>query len=97
VTAISEVSDAMTKFAAGCVPNITLVAPVNPLPVTVTVVPPEVGPEVGDMAVTMGGVPAEASTRGFNAIPSKSNTTTIPFRARMRARINGVFIAQPLI
>ena len=36
------------------VPNLTAVAPVNPVPVTVTHVPPAVGPLVGEMAVTVG-------------------------------------------
>ena len=36
-------------------PNFTLVTPVKLVPVTVTVVPPAVGPEVGEMLVTVGG------------------------------------------
>jgi hypothetical protein len=35
-------------------PNFTLVAPVKFVPVSVTVVPPAVGPEVGLMLVTVG-------------------------------------------
>jgi len=35
-------------------PNFTLVAPVNPVPVTMTVVPPTTGPVAGEMPVTVG-------------------------------------------
>ncbi len=40
--------------AAGVGPNVTLVAPVKLVPVTVTVVPPVVGPLDGLIAVTVG-------------------------------------------
>jgi hypothetical protein len=43
------------KLVAGVVPNDTDVAPVNPEPVTVNVVPPAVGPEDGLTAVIAGG------------------------------------------
>ena len=36
------------------VPNLTAVAPVNPVPVTVTRVPPAVGPLAGEITVTVG-------------------------------------------
>ena len=36
-------------------PKSTAVAPVNPVPVTVTMSPPAVGPLVGQTAVTVGG------------------------------------------
>jgi hypothetical protein len=35
-------------------PNITAVAPVNPVPVTVTEVPPPKGPRAGEILVTVG-------------------------------------------
>ena len=35
-------------------PNRTVVAPVNPVPVIVTDVPPAFGPDVGEIAVTFG-------------------------------------------
>jgi hypothetical protein len=38
----------------GVVPNMTAVAPVNPVPVMVTVVPPIAGPLVGEILVTVG-------------------------------------------
>jgi hypothetical protein len=40
--------------AAGVEPNVTAVAPVNPVPVIVTLVPPVAGPEVGATLVTVG-------------------------------------------
>ena len=42
------------RWVPAVVPNLTAVAPVNPLPVTITRVPPAVGPLVGEMAVTFG-------------------------------------------
>ncbi len=36
-------------------PNMMAVAPVKPVPLRLTVVPPAAGPEVGLMAVTLGG------------------------------------------
>ena len=36
------------------VPNLTVVAPVNPVPVIVTVVPPATGPVAGEMLVMVG-------------------------------------------
>jgi len=41
---------------AGTVPNITLVASVNPVPLMTTVVPPSVGPVEGEIPVTVGAV-----------------------------------------
>ena len=38
----------------GVVPNLTAVAPVNPVPVIVTVVPPAADPLAGEMLVTVG-------------------------------------------
>jgi hypothetical protein len=52
---VSCESDTTVKLVAGVAPNDTDVAPVNPEPVTVTVVPPAAGPEDGLTAVTAGG------------------------------------------
>ena len=41
----------------GIVPNVTAVAPVNPVPVTVTSVSPAVDPFFGEIPVTFGGAP----------------------------------------
>ena len=42
------------KMVAVEAPNLTAVAPVKPVPVIVTVVPPPAGPDVGDLPVTGG-------------------------------------------
>lgn len=47
VTAVIRVSETTLKDAAALVPKRTALAPVKPVPVTVTLVPPAVGPEVG--------------------------------------------------
>jgi hypothetical protein len=54
-TAVISVEDTTVKLVAATAPKATLVAPVNPVPVMVTVVPPAVVPEVGEMEVTAGG------------------------------------------
>ncbi len=43
-----------TTFDAGVPPKVTLVAPVNEVPVSVTFVPPEAGPEAGETFVSVG-------------------------------------------
>jgi hypothetical protein len=54
--AVIEVSLVTVKPVAGVGPKFTAVAPVNPVPVRVTVVPPAVGPAIGEMPVTTGAV-----------------------------------------
>ena len=49
-----EVALLTVKVVAAVAPNFTAVAPVKLVPVTVTEVPPVVGPEVGLTAVTVG-------------------------------------------
>jgi hypothetical protein len=49
------VSDTTVKLVAARPPNPTLVAPVKPLPVIVTVVPPACGPDDGEIDVIVGG------------------------------------------
>jgi hypothetical protein len=48
------VSFTTVKFGEAVPPNVTLVAPVNPVPVIVTVLPPVGGPELGLTEVTVG-------------------------------------------
>src|SRR5450432_3464163 len=55
VTAVICVSEFTTKLAAAVPPNFTAVAPVKPVPVMTTLVPPLAGPEVGANPVTVGG------------------------------------------
>ncbi len=56
VVHVIEVSVVTEKLAAAEVPKVTLVAPVNPVPVIITDVPPAVVPEFGDTDDTIGGV-----------------------------------------
>jgi hypothetical protein len=51
---VIALSDTMLKLLAAVVPNVTALAPVKPLPLTVTSVPPIVLPDVGVIAVTTG-------------------------------------------
>ena len=57
---IKEVSDTTERLVPRLEPKETELAAVNPLPVTVTVVPPAVLPEDGDTAVTVGAAGAGA-------------------------------------
>ena len=52
--AVIEVAELTVKLVALVAPNFTAVAPVNPVPVIVTDVPPVVGPAVGEIDVTVG-------------------------------------------
>ena len=52
--AVIEVSDLTVNDVAEVDPNLTAVAPVKPVPVIVTEVPPASGPAVGLMLVTVG-------------------------------------------
>ena len=52
--AVIEVAELTVNVAALAAPNLTAVAPVNPVPVIVTGVPPGAGPEVGAIEVTVG-------------------------------------------
>jgi len=52
--AVIDVSLFTVKPVAFVAPNFTALAPVKPLPVIVTDVPPEAGPEVGLIDVTVG-------------------------------------------
>ena len=53
-TAVMSVEETTLKLVAATAPKSTEVAPVKPVPVMVTVVPPAGGPEVGEMAVMAG-------------------------------------------
>ena len=56
-TAVISVEETTVKLVAATAPKSTLVAPVKPVPVMVTVVPPAGGPDVGEMEVMAGTVP----------------------------------------
>jgi hypothetical protein len=53
VTVILEL-EFTVRLVPAVVPNLTAVAPVNPLPARVTRVPPAAGPLAGETAVTLG-------------------------------------------
>jgi hypothetical protein len=54
VTKVIWVADTTVKPETLTPPIVSLVAPVKPVPVTVTVVPPALGPEVGLIEVIVG-------------------------------------------
>jgi hypothetical protein len=54
-TAVIELAELTAKLAALVAPNLTALAPVKPLPLTVTVVPPASGPAFGPTPPTVGG------------------------------------------
>ena len=54
---VSCVSLITVRFEAATVPKFAVVAPVNPLPVSRTNLPPRVGPLLGLTSVTAGAVP----------------------------------------
>ena len=56
--AVIWVSDTTVKLAAAVAPNLTAVAPVNPVPVIAVDVPPAAGPDAGARPVTVGAVGA---------------------------------------
>jgi hypothetical protein len=57
--AVQDVDEEQLTLLAALVPNLTVVEPgtvENPVPVRVTTVPPDVGPEVGETELTVGAV-----------------------------------------
>ena len=77
VTAVIVVALETTKLAAAALPNFTLVAAVNPVPVIVIVVPPRVGPLVGLMLLMTGtGVPSNVNAPVLVALPPIVVSTT---------------------
>ncbi len=54
LSAVTLVALTTVRLVAAVVPKSTTVAPVKPVPVMVTRVPPAAGPEVGLRAVTVG-------------------------------------------
>jgi hypothetical protein len=53
-TAVIVVGDMMAKVGAGIPLKLTAVAPLKPVPVIVTVFPPDSDPDAGESPVTMG-------------------------------------------
>ena len=61
--AVMDVAETAVNAVAAFVPNFTAVAPVKPVPVIVTVVPPASGPPVGLTLVMAGAVSVSVSVR----------------------------------
>jgi hypothetical protein len=85
-TAVILVADTTVKLVAAAAPKATAVAPVNAVPVTVTVVPPAIGPDVGEITVIAGTDVAddEASAVAGNKPPLTVASTTPAQRSRTR-------------
>src|SRR5580692_1523458 len=78
-TAVICVADSTVKLVAAAVPKVTSVAPVNAVPVAVTVVPPAVGPDVGEIAVTAGtGVANDEAAAVAGSKPPLTVASTTP-------------------
>src|SRR5450631_3576300 len=87
VTAVICVAEFTTKLAAGVLPNFTAVAPVKPVPVMTTLVPPLSGPDVGARPLIVGAcrkvkVPAE--------VPVPLGVVTVTVTAPARAWLTAV-------
>jgi hypothetical protein len=54
--AVIDVAELTVKLVAPVAPNVTAVAPVNPVPVIATDVPPAIGPAFGEIEVTVAAV-----------------------------------------
>jgi hypothetical protein len=75
--AVSEVSLVTMKPVAGVEPNVTAVDPLKPVPVTVTEVPPEVGPDSGLIPVMVGVVAAAATLPGWLPTTGRTKKTMV--------------------
>jgi hypothetical protein len=71
-TAVKVVDEATLNDTAAIEPNLTAVAPLKPLPVMVTEVPPAIEPEDGLTFVTVGGA------GGVTPVPATISTATPP-------------------
>jgi hypothetical protein len=71
-----DVEELIVKLAAAVAPKVTADATEKPVPVMLTEVPPLVGPDVGETAVTLTGGPA-VDRCGFQRNPKVHNRRTI--------------------
>ena len=81
-TAVIDVAELTVKLAAAVPPNVTAVAPVNPVPVIVTLVPPVAGPEVGERPVMVG---AGTKVKVPDEMPVPSSVVTLTVTAPVPA------------
>jgi hypothetical protein len=77
-TAVISVEETTLKLVAATAPKATLVAPEKPVPVTVTVVPPVVGPELGEIDVMVGVAVAPMTTLARPVKPASVMATVVP-------------------
>ena len=90
------VSDVTVKLVEAAPPNFTALAPVKPLPLTVTAVPPAAVPLAGEMPLTVGG--GKSVNRSANEVPDVplevvTVTSTVPLPAGLVA-VHCVVVAQ---
>ena len=71
--AVREVAEATVTPLAAVVPKATVAPALKLVPVTVTVVPPAAGPEVGETPVTVGGL-GEATAPASKMAPTAVDT-----------------------
>jgi hypothetical protein len=78
-TAVISVADFTVKLVAASAPKTTFVAPVNAVPVIVTVVPPATGPDAGKIAVIAGAAVANVEARAVaGSKPPLTVASTMP-------------------
>jgi hypothetical protein len=83
-TVVIDVAEFNVKLAALVAPNLTAVAPVKLVPVTVTEVPPAAGPFLGDSFLIVGGMVEPTLTRPDIALPcTKQKYLNVPAFAKV--------------
>jgi hypothetical protein len=82
------VSELTVNDVAGVAPNNTAVAPVNPVPANVTVVPPDADPETGLIAVRVGTGTYVNETPALVPAAVVTVTGTVPVPGGASATIN---------
>jgi hypothetical protein len=88
LTAVTEVELTTVTLVAGLVPKLTAVAPVKPVPMIDTKVPPDAGPELGLRPVTVGPyVNSSAGDVGDVPLAADTVTSTVPAPAGLAAMI----------
>ena len=97
-TAVQIVEDEHDTWVAGTElarfgPKATVVEPeppgvTNPVPVIVTVVPPDEGPAVGLTPVTVGALCADAAGTAVSHTPGSARTDAVPIKTTARKRPN---------
>jgi hypothetical protein len=84
-TAVIDVAEFTVKLLALAEPNLTAVAPVKPVPVMVTLVPPLGGPRLGSTLLTVGAYTNCSRPGGLVAPAAVTVTSTLPAPAGVTA------------